>query len=81
MSHTPHELAEAFPEHVELMRRLKTEDAHYSRLADEHHELNREIHRAETNVEPMSDMHMEELRKKRLRLLDEISAILRAAAG
>ena len=35
MSHTPHELAEEFPDKVELMSQLKQTDAHFARLADE----------------------------------------------
>ncbi|MFT6774969.1 MAG: hypothetical protein ACJA1L_002685, partial [Paracoccaceae bacterium] len=35
-------------------------------------------HRGETDVEPMADLHLVELRKKRLALLDEISGMLRA---
>lgn len=80
MSHTPHELPELFPEHVDALHRLKTSDAHFHRLAEEHHRLNREIHRGETNVEPMDDAHLEELKKTRLALLDEISQMLRADA-
>lgn len=76
MSHTPHELAEEFPEKVELMSELKQTDAHFSRLADEYHEVNRAVHRAETNVEPMEDLAEGELRKKRAMLKDEIWSIL-----
>lgn len=79
MSHTPHALTEAFPEHQEALRRLRADDAHFSRLADEYDKVNGEIHRGETNVEPMDDFHIEDLRKRRLRLLDEMSALLRAA--
>lgn len=78
MSHTPHELPEAFPQHVDLMRRLKTEDAHFARLSEAYHEVNRAVHRAETNVEPMDDFGIEDLRKKRLKLLDDISTLLRS---
>ncbi|MCI4666420.1 MAG: YdcH family protein [Neomegalonema sp.] len=81
MSHTPHELHEAFPEHADTITKLKTSNAHFARLADEYHELNRTIHRAETNVEPMDDFHIEDLRKRRLKLLDEISPLLRAASA
>ncbi|RBW59037.1 MULTISPECIES: YdcH family protein [Ruegeria] len=76
MSHTPHELAEEFPDKVELMSQLKQTDAHFSRLADEYHEINREVHRAETNVEPMDDIAETDLRKRRAVLKDEIWAIL-----
>ena len=32
MSHTPHELAEEFPEFVEKMSALKVSDAHYAKM-------------------------------------------------
>ncbi len=76
MSHTPHELAEEFPDKVEAMHSLKLSDAHFARLSDEYHEINRTIHRAETNVEPMEDLAAVELRKQRAALKDEIWGIL-----
>ncbi|MBO9467276.1 YdcH family protein [Tropicibacter sp. R15_0] len=78
MSHTPHELAEEFPEFVEKMSTLKQSDAHFAKLADEYHDLNRQVHRAETNVEPMSELAESELRKKRAALKDEIYGLLSA---
>lgn len=78
MSHVPHELPDEFPEFAEKMKRLKQDDAHFSRLADEYHDVNREIHRVETDVTPTSDAYQEELRKKRLKLKDEIFHILSA---
>jgi len=79
MTHTPHELAEVFPDDAEAIHRLKAENAHFARLADRHHEVNRAIHRIETEVEPTSDAHAEELKKQRLALQDELAAILSAA--
>ena len=79
MSHTPHELAEEFPQAVDLIHKLKMEDAHFARLAEEYHEVNRTVHRAETLVEPMSEEHEQELRRKRMVLKDEIAAILARA--
>lgn len=79
MSHAPHELAEEFPEHVDIMRQLKTNDARFSRLFDEYHEVNRAIHRAETNVEPTDDFNEVEMRKTRITLKDEIWGILSTA--
>ncbi|MBZ0130623.1 MAG: YdcH family protein [Rhodobacteraceae bacterium] len=76
MSHTPHELAEEFPEYVETMHRLKTEDAHFARLFEEYHDINRAVHRAETNVEPTDDAHENELRKQRMALKDQLYAML-----
>lgn len=78
MSNTPHELAEEFPEHVEKIHDLKMSDRHFSRLSSEYHDVNRSIHRAETNIEPTDDVHMEDMRKKRMRLKDEIYGMLSA---
>lgn len=78
MSHTPHELHEEFPEAADRIHALKTSDRHFARLAEEYHRLNREIHRAETDIEPTSDAHLEEMKKQRLKLKDEIFARLGA---
>jgi len=76
MSHTPHELHEEFPEHAEKITELKSSDAHFARLAEEYHEINRAVHRAETNVEPMEDLAEGEIRKKRALLKDELYRML-----
>lgn len=77
MSHTPHELHDEFPEHAAKITALKTSDAHFARLAEKYHEVNRAVHRAETHVEPMDDLAMDTLRKQRMKLKDEIYAMLR----
>ena len=79
MSHTPHELAEEFPDKADLIHDLRQTDAHFARLADEYHEVNRAVHRAETQVEPLSDQAETDLRKKRSTLKDEIYRLLTAA--
>ena len=78
MSHTPHELAEEFPGQLEKMSLLKQENAHFARLADEYHDINRQVHRAETNLEPMDQFAEETLRKKRALLKDQIWSLLNA---
>lgn len=74
--HTPNELTQIFRRDHDLLTRLKTQDAHYARLADEYHEVNRAVHRHESEVEPVSDDEAEALKKRRLALLDEITAIV-----
>lgn len=76
MSHTPHELAEEFPDKVQEMHRLKESDAHFKRLFDEYHVVNRNIHRAETNIEPTDQFTEERMRKERLHLKDQIASML-----
>ena len=79
MSHVAHELHEEFPQKAAVIHTLKTSNAHFARLAEEYHTLNRTIHRMETNVEPADDATIEGLKKKRLHLKDEISKIHDAA--
>ena len=78
MSHTPHELHEEFPEHDAKITEMKQSDAHFAKLADEYHEINRAVHRAETNVEPMENLAEAEMRKKRAALKDELYRLLSA---
>ena len=79
MTHTPHELAEEFPDKIDLMHDLKLRDGTFRYLADEYHQINRAIHRAETNIEPCDQFHEEDMRKQRMRLKDQIAAILSQA--
>lgn len=79
MAHTPHELAEEFPEHVEKMSAMKLGDAQFAKLFEQYHEINRAIHRAETDIEPTDDFNMETMRKTRMVLKDEIYGMLTAA--
>jgi uncharacterized protein len=76
MAHTPHELADEFPEYVSKMRFLRETDGHFHRLWTEYHDINRAVHRAETNIEPTDDARMEDMRKRRMRLKDEIYGML-----
>ncbi|MEC3860367.1 DUF465 domain-containing protein [Mesobacterium sp. TK19101] len=78
MSHTPHELHEEFPELAAKITELKQADSHFARLADQYHDLNRQVHRAETNVEPMDTLAETDLRKQRAALKDEIYKLLSA---
>jgi uncharacterized protein YdcH (DUF465 family) len=76
MSNTPHDLTEEFPDQRERITELKTTDGHFARLAEEYNEVNRTIHRIETRVEPSSEDVEEELKRRRVRLKDEIAQML-----
>jgi len=76
MTHTPHELATEFPQHVEKMHELKTNNAHFAKLADDYHILIRQIHRIETDIEPASEDFLHDLKKQRLAMLDEVSELI-----
>ena len=79
MSHVPHELAEEFPDRTETLHRLKQADGHAARLMEKYHDLNRQVHRAETDIAPVSDAEMQRLRKERVALKDQIARVLREA--
>ncbi len=79
MSHTPHEIAAEFPDMAERIHQLKISNAHFARIAETYHDLNRQIHRMETNIEPASDIVIENLKKSRLKLKDEISELLQVS--
>ena len=79
MSHTPHELSDDFPEDGDRIHQLKIENAHFAKLVEEYHDINRAVHRAETGVEPVEDLAEVEMRKTRMRLKDEIAGMLAKA--
>ena len=76
MSHVAHELHQEFPEQAEKISALKVNNAHFARLADHYHSTNLEIHRIESEVSPASDEALEDLKKQRLQLKDEIALLL-----
>jgi uncharacterized protein YdcH (DUF465 family) len=75
-AHTPHELHDEFPNDVEVLHRLKLTNAHFAKLAERHHEVNREIHRIDSGIEAAGDERIEALKRERLQLLDEVAAMI-----
>lgn len=71
-----HPLIAEFPEHRDAIHRLKSSDAHFARLMSEYEEMDKSVVRAENGVEHLGDLALEELKKKRLHLKDELSKIL-----
>lgn len=79
MLNEKHDLVHELPEHRETIHNLKMNDAHFARLFDEYHEVDHEVHRIETNVETTSDEYLEEKKKNRLHLKDELLRIINKA--
>lgn len=69
-----------FPEYRDLITRLKTTDAHFLRVFDQHNALDQKIARMETHIEPATALEIENLKKEKLALKDALYAILRKAA-
>ena len=76
MSNTPHELHEEFPQDAARIHALKTTDAHFAKLVEGYHEINRAVHRMETNIEAVADAVLEDFKKQRLDLKDKIASAL-----
>ena len=78
MSNTPHTLGEEFPGQLDAIHALKAKDARFARVLEEYDEVNDQIHRAETRIEPVSEDAEAALRKRRLVLKDAIASALAA---
>jgi uncharacterized protein YdcH (DUF465 family) len=72
----PHDLQEEFPQETSLIERLTRSDYQFRRLAARYDEVNGKICRIESEDEPTTDEVLERLKKQRLKLKDEIAAIL-----
>lgn len=69
-----------FPEYRDQITQLKTHDAHFVRIFDEHNALDQQIKRMESHAEPGTPLQIEQLKKEKLRLKDEVYAVLRKTA-
>lgn len=79
MLNEKHDLLHELPEYRDTIHNLKTSNNHFSRLFDEYHEIDHEVHRIETGVENTSDEYLEEKKKQRLQLKDELFQIIKNA--
>lgn len=70
-----------FPEYRELISKLKQEDAHFARLFDKHNELDDKITGLTNNPVTSGLDEIEELKKEKLHLKDELYAILLKASA
>lgn len=65
-----------FHEYRDEVTALKTSNAHFAKVFDEHNELDDRIKKIEDGEEVMSDMELEVLKKQKLRLKDEVYAMI-----
>ncbi len=72
MPHSQHALVEEFPDRAQQIQSMIRSDDDFARAAFDYMEVNGEILRIETEIETTSDEYLETLKKKRLRLLDDI---------
>ena len=69
-----------FPEYRDLITRLKGHDAHFTRLFDKHNQLDQLIKNKEAGIEPGSPTEIEQLKKEKLAIKDELYVLLKRAS-
>ncbi len=79
MLNEKHDLIHELPEYRETIHNLKISDNHFSRLFDEYHVIDHEVHRIETGIETTSDEYLESKKKQRLHLKDELLQMIKNA--
>jgi len=75
-----HPLAIDFPEFKDNIHQLKLSNAHFSKLFEEYSETDKAINRAENGVEHLADAALEDLKKVRISLKDQLFHILQTTA-
>jgi hypothetical protein len=72
----PHELPEEFPDEARFIEQLSRSNHEFQRLVADYNEINQQIFRIESEDEPTTDEVLQVLRKRRLKLKDDIAAML-----
>jgi uncharacterized protein YdcH (DUF465 family) len=76
-----HPLSAEFPEFKEKIHALKMTNAHFSKLFEEYSDTDKAVNRAENGVEHLGDAALENLKKIRITLKDQIFQILQTASA
>ncbi|HHH44144.1 MAG TPA: DUF465 domain-containing protein [Gammaproteobacteria bacterium] len=73
-----HDLIHELPEYRDRIHELKVGNKHFASRFEKYHELDHEVLRVEEGIENASDEYLNELKKRRLALKDELFAMIRA---
>ena len=73
-----HDLVHEFPEHREKIHSLKLGNAHFAKLFDAYHLVTKGVERLEGENAPVSDETLENQKKERVQLKDQLYAMLLA---
>ena len=73
----PHDLMSEFPEFRDRIETLRSNDGNFARLMTEYDQLDARIRRIEEFGQRIADLTIEELKKQRLSLKDQLHARLR----
>jgi uncharacterized protein YdcH (DUF465 family) len=70
-----------FPEYRDLITKLKGSDAHFTRLFDEHNDMDQRIKNMEARIVSATSDEIENLKKEKLQIKDRIYVHLRSVAA
>lgn len=79
MSTKGHDLHSIFADAGDTLHDLKMNNGHFRSLSEQYQEATWEIEKIEDGIEPSSDQRLEDLKKKRLALLDDIAVLVSGA--
>ena len=71
-----HTIAKEFPDLSEHIHEMKKTDSHFGKLSENYDALEHNIHLMESGTETFKDEELETLKKKRLKLKDELFGML-----
>ncbi|MGQ0658387.1 MAG: YdcH family protein [Chromatiales bacterium] len=60
----------------DIVNALLSEDINFRRLYDKHHELKERVNMANSGADPMDDFSLENLKKQKLMLKDQMAAMI-----
>lgn len=73
-----HDLQSEFPDMKDAIEALRGANAHFSRLFDSYHRLTGRVEDLEEHDMPVADFTLEDMKKQRVKLKDELYHILLA---
>ena len=72
-----HDLLHEFPELADKIQEMRDQDQSFAQLMDAYNDLDQRVRELEELAQPVADETMEDLKKERLRLKDQLYARLR----
>jgi uncharacterized protein YdcH (DUF465 family) len=74
-----HSLAREFPEYKDQIHELKVNNPEFAQMFEKYEDIDKEIYRIEMQIENTSDEYLEGLKIKRVKLKDQLYALLQQA--
>lgn len=73
---THHPLVKEFPQHRDQIHQLKIENKRFSKLMGKYEDLDKQVFRIEVGAQPTSDEFVEQLKRERLFLKDQLFELI-----